>query len=133
MKLRPVKKFSYEPQTQTQTQEQKKAKAPRKKQENKLPSDEYKPMLPPTRFLVRETYSSKDPSKVVKQYLELSVKRFGEDIENAPMVYVQMYQESEFYTGYLKGKTVYLPLEMIYDLIDSLSDLSEECDKLGIE
>ena len=131
MKLKPVKKFSYEPQTQTQTQEQK--KTPRKKQENKLPSDEYKPMFPPTRFLVRETYSSKDPSKVVKQYLELSVKRFGEDDENAPMVYIQMYQESAFYTGYLKGKTVYLPLEMLYDLIDSLSDLSEECDRLGIE
>ena len=113
-------------------QEEPKRKAPRKKSENTLPSDEYKPMFPPMRFLVRETRSYKDPSKVVKQYIELSVKRFDDD-EALPMVYIQMYQESEFYTGYLKGKTVYFPLEMLYDVIDSLNDLSEECDKRHIE
>ena len=53
--------------------------------------------------------------------------------EAMPYVWVQMYQESEFYTGYLKGKTIYLPLEMLYDLIDGLNDLSEECDKRKIE
>lgn len=105
---------------------------PRKKTENKLPPDVYKPMFEPMRILVRETYSSKDSSKVIKQYLELSVKRFDDD-EALPYVWVQMYQESEFYTGYLKGKTVYLPLEMLYDFIDSLNDLSEECDKRHIE
>jgi hypothetical protein len=89
-------------------------------------------MFPPKRLLVRETPSSKDPSKVVKQYLEISVKRFDDD-EALPHVWVQMYQESEFYTGYLKGKTIYLPLEMLYDFIDGLNDLSEECDKRGIE
>lgn len=109
------------------------SKPAKKKQENKLPPDDYKPLFPPTRILVRESYSHKDPSKKVKQYLELSVKRFGEDIENAPMVYVQMYQESEFYTGYLKGKTIYLPLEFLYDFIDNLTELSEECDKRHIE
>lgn len=108
-------------------------KKTRKKGQNTLPSDEYKPMFKPTRILVRETPSSKDCTKMVKQYLELSVKRFGEDDENAPMVYVQMYQESDFYTGYLKGKTIYLPLEMLYDFIDSLTDLSEECDKRNIQ
>ena len=113
-------------------QEEPKEKAPRKKSENKLPSDEYKPMFPPMRFLVRETHSYKDPTKVVKQYIELSVKRFDDD-EALPMVYIQMYQESEFYTGYLKGKTVHFPLEMLYDVIDSLNDLSEECDKRHIE
>lgn len=113
-------------------QEESKEKAPKKKSENKLPSDEYKPMFKPIRFLVRETRSYKDPTKVVKQYIELSVKRFDDD-EAMPMVYMQMYQESEFYTGYLKGKTVHFPLEMLYDVIDNLTELSEECDKRHIE
>lgn len=128
MKLKPViKKMPVE-------KEEPKKKAPaKKKTENKLPPDEYRPMFEPMRILVRETPSNKDCTKIVKQYLELSVKRYGEDEVNQPMVYVQMYQESDFYTGYLKGKTVYLPLEMLYDFIDSLTDLSEECDRLGIE
>lgn len=128
MKLKPVKKLQ-RPEQQVTTP---KKEEPRKKKENRLPSDEYKPMFPPKRLLVRETPSSKDPSKVVKQYLEISVKRFDDD-EALPHVWVQMYQESEFYTGYLKGKTIYLPLEMLYDFIDGLNDLSEECDKRGIE
>lgn len=128
MKLKPIKKLQ-RPEQQVITP---KKKEPRKKQENKLPPDEYRPMFEPTRILVRETPSHKDPSKVVKQYLELSVKRFDDD-EAQPHVWVQMYQESDFYTGYLKGKTVYLPLEMLYDFIDGLNDLSEECDKRGIE
>lgn len=128
MKLKPVIK-------KTVTMEQPKKEEPKKQRKsgkNTLPPDTYKPMFEPTRFLVRETPSTKDMTKVVKQYIELSVKRFSDDEENAPMVYIQMYQESEFYTGYLKGKTVYLPLEMLYDLIDSLTDLSEECDKRHI-
>lgn len=124
MKLKPVKKLNVE------LQEEKPKK--KNKRENKLPPDEYKPMFEPTRILVKDNPSTKDITKRVKQYLELSVKRFGDDEVNQPMVYVQMYQESEFYTGYLKGKTVYLPLEMLYDFIDSLNDLSEECDKRGI-
>ena len=127
MKLRPVIK-------KIQKQEPpKETPAKRKKQENKLPPDVYTPMFEPKRLLIRETRSHKDPAKIIKQYLELSVKRFGEDEINQPMVYVQMYQESEFYTGYLKGKTVYLPLEMLYDFIDGLTDLSEECDRRHIE
>ena len=126
MKLKPViRKELNRPQEQEQ---------PKKtsKKENKLPPDVYHPMFEPTRILVRESASHKDPTKVVKQYLELSVKRF-DDEEAPPCVWIQMYQESEFYTGYLKGKTVYLPLEMLYDFIDGLSDLSEECEKRGIE
>lgn len=113
-------------------EEPKKESPAPKKTENKLPSDEYKPMFPPMRFLVRETRSYKDPTKVVKQFVELSVKRFDDD-EAMPMVYITMYQESEFYTGYLKGKTVHFPLEMLYDVIDNLTELSEECDKRHIE
>lgn len=123
MKLKPVKRKV-------------EASAPEPKQERKqkresLPKDEYHPMFPPIRFLVREEPSKKDPSKVVKQYLELSVKRYDDDAAQ-PYVWCTMYQESEFYTGYLKGKTIYLPLEMLYDLIDNLTELSDECDKRNI-
>ena len=128
MKLKP-KKVVVKPVKQEVEPPKKQTK---KREKNTLPSDEYQPMFTPIRFLVRETYSNKNGS-IVKQYLELSVKRFGDDDENAPMVYIQMYQESEFYTGYLKGKTVHFPLEMLYDVIDNLNDLSEECDKRHIE
>ena len=89
-------------------------------------------MFDPIRILVRETPSQKDPTKVVKQYLELSVKRFDDD-EALPFAWIQMYQESEFYTGYLKGKTIHLPLTKLVDLIDGLSDLSEEAENRHIE
>lgn len=124
MKLKPVIKKELKQTTTTKTTT--------KKKENTLPPAEYSPLFPPIRFLVRETPSYKDATKMVKQYLELSVKRYEDDDENAPTVYIQMYQESDFYTGYLKGKCVSLPIEMLYDLIDHLSDLSEECDKRNI-
>lgn len=131
MKLKPVKLKKEV--TEKVFEEPKKETTPAKKtkKENKLPPDVYKPMFEPTRILVRETPSAKSTG-TVKQYLELSVKRYDDD-EAMPFVWIQMYQESEFYTGYLKGKTVYLPLEMLYDLIDGLTDLSEECDKRKIE
>lgn len=136
MKLRTIRKLQKPTEQNVEEQPKKTLKkkdtTKKKKTENTLPSDEYKPMFPPTRILVREIPNYKEPSKVTKHYLELSVKRFKDDDENAPMVYVQMYQESDFYTGYLKGRTVYIPLEMLYDFIDGLSDLSEECDKRNI-
>ena len=135
MKLKPVVKKELKArmvQVKEETPKKKSNTKATKKQGNKLPPDEYKPMFPPTRILVKDAPSAKDPTKRVKQYLELSVKRF-DDEEAMPHVWVQMYQESEFYTGYLKGKTIYLPLEMLYDLIDGLTDLSEECDKRKIE
>ena len=134
MKLKPVIKKELKQKIEQQVKEtpKKEFKKTSKKQENKLPPDEYRPMFEPIRLLVRETPSQKDESKIVKQYIELTVKRFDDD-EALPFVWLQMYQESDFYTGYLKGKTVHLPLETLYDLIDSLSDLGEECDKRGIE
>lgn len=123
MKLKPVKRKVETPAPEP--------KQERKQKRESLPKDEYRPMFPPIRFLVREEPSKKDPSKVVKQYLELSVKRYDDDAAQ-PYVWCTMYQESEFYTGYLKGKTIYLPLEMLYDLIDNLTELSDECDKRNI-
>lgn len=112
--------------------EKEEPKKQRKSQENKLPPDEYQPMFEPIRFLVKETPSRKNPTQMVKQYLEISVKRYDDD-EALPFVWLQMYQESEFYTGYLKGKSVYLPLEMLYDLMEHLQTIDEECERLGIE
>lgn len=134
MKLKPTIKgcskvqFEHEEQKKIAEKEVKK----NNKTRTKLPPDEYKPMFEPIRILVRESPSQKDATKMVKQYLELSVKRYDDD-EALPFVWVQMYQESDFYTGYLKGKTIYLPLEMLYDFIDALDDLSEEADKRHIE
>ena len=129
MRLKPVRHKGLENRVQMQEE----TKKERKSSVNTLPPDVYKPMFEPIRFLVRETPSSKDYTKMVRQYLELSVKRSDDDYVNNPMVYVQMYQESDSYTGYLKGKTVYLPLDMLYDLIENLTELSEECDRRHIE
>ncbi len=101
-------------------------KTPKKK--SKLPKDGYTPLLPPKRFLVREFESLKDPDRIVKHYAEISVKRFDGDVENAPSVYIQMYQESDFYTGYLKGRCVSVPLSEVYTLIEELENLAEECE-----
>lgn len=133
MKFKPTVKGLKNLQTKEEVVEKPKTETKKEnKKENKLPSDSYKPMFEPIRFLVRETHSHKDPTKVVKQYLELSVKRF-DDEEALPFVWLSMYQESEFYTGYLKGKTTHFPLEMLYDVVDHLNELSEECDKRHIE
>lgn len=104
-------------------------KKKRKKQKNTLPPDKYEPMFEPVRVLVRDTETSKGP---LKQYLETSVMRFDDD-EAKPHVFVQMYQESDFYTGYLKGKSIYLPVESLADLIDMLDSIREECEERGIE
>ena len=122
MKLKPVKR------TPTIVSEVPKKE---KKSAQKLPPDTYKPMFEPIRFLVKKAKSMKDDSKVVKQYLEVSVKRFDDDAAQ-PTVFCTMYQESDFYTGYLKGKTIYFPLDALADVLDSLNEVSEKCDELNI-
>lgn len=132
MKLKPVKKKKLVPVEQSPVETPKTPEKRRKKKsESILPSNEYKPLLPPKRILVRE-FPQKNSAELGKLYLEVSVKRYGEDLENAPEVYLQMYQESDFYTGYRKGGS-HFPLEYLYDIIDLLTDLSEECDEEGIE
>lgn len=123
MKLKPIKKKLVLEEPKEEVKETKKKKS----SGNKLPSDSYKPLLPPKRILVRE-FPQKNSTKMGKLYVEISVKRYGEDLENAPEVYLQMYQESDFYTGYRKGGS-HFPLESLYDIIDLLSELSEECDR----
>ena len=124
MKLKPKKKLSI-------PEEKVEEKKPRgKSKPNDLPPDTYTPLFEPIRILIRETLDKN--MKPIRNYVEFSVKRYGGDDENAPEVYMQMYQESEFYTGYRKGRCVHFPLEELYDVIDSLSDLSEKCDEKGI-
>lgn len=127
MKLKAKRKL-----TPAETYEEKKPREKKEKSTKKLPPDIYKPIFDPMRFLVRESPSSKDPTNMVKQYLEISVKRFDDEI-GLPYVFIQMYQESNTYTGYLKGKSIYLPLEMLYDFIERLEEISTKCDELGIE
>ena len=126
MKLKPIKKKLVIEEQKEEVKEPKKKKS----SGNKLPSDSYKPLLPPKRILVRE-FQQKNTAKMGKLYVEISVKRYGEDEVNAPEVYLQMYQESEFYTGYRKGGS-HFPLEMLYDIIDLLTEVSEECDEHNI-
>ena len=120
MKLKPIKK-------KLVVEEEVKETKKKKSSGNKLPSDQYNPLLPPKRILVRE-FPQKNTAKMGKMYVEISVKRYGEDEVNAPEVYIQMYQESDFYTGYRKGGS-HFPLELLYDIMDLLSELSEECDE----
>lgn len=129
MKLKPtIKKGVKLTPTQPQQKSEEKPKTNRQKKDN---TDGYQPMFPPKRFLVRETPSTKG-NGMVKQYIEISVKRFDDD-EAAPFLWLQMYQESELYTGYMKGKCIYLPLEMYGDLIENLEEIDEECEKRNIE
>lgn len=128
MKLRPVKRTELKKSVTPQEEQPKK----REKKENKLPSDGYRPMFPPMRFLVREYPSFKNPEKINRDYIEMSVKRFDDD-EAPACVFVQMYRESEAYTGYLKGKTVHFPISALGDVLENLESVSDKCEELNIE
>lgn len=130
MKLKPIKRKELKKSVEVapvQEEPKKKEKKP-----NKLPPDGYTPMFPPVRFLVREYSSFKDPMKKVKDYIEISVKRWDDD-EAPACCFMTMYRESEAYTGYLKGKTVHFPIEMFSEVIEKLNDASDECEERHIE
>ena len=128
MKLRPVKRTELKKSVTPQEEQPKK----REKKENKLPPDGYRPMFPPMRFLVREYPSFKNPEKINRDYIEMSVKRFDDD-EAPACVFVQMYRESEAYTWYLKGKTVHFPISALGDVLENLESVSDKCEELNIE
>lgn len=128
MKLRPVKRTELKKSVTPQEEQPKK----REKKENKLPPDGYRPTFPPMRFLVREYPSFKNPEKINRDYIEMSVKRFDDD-EAPACVFVQMYRESEAYTGYLKGKTVHFPISALGDVLENLESVSDKCEELNIE
>lgn len=124
MKLRPVKRKVEAPPPPPPKKERKKSK-------NTLPSDEYKPIYEPIRFLVSDKASNKDPEKRVKHYLEVKIVRSNDEF-GLPMCQISTYQESEFYTGYLKGKSITLPVSEIATLTETLSDLEDQCARDGL-
>lgn len=129
MKLKVTKKLSA---VRDSVEKKQEVKKPEKKEKQDKFVDEYKPMFPPIRFLAREFLNTKGDT--VKQYLELTVKRFDDDYA-LPFLWITMYQESPFYTGYLKGKTVYLPLDNFNDLfsnLDNLKKIAEEKELFGM-
>ena len=119
MKLKVTKKLSV---VRDSVEKKQEVKKPEKKEKQDKFVDEYKPMFPPIRFLSREFLNSKGDT--IKQYLELTVKRFDDDYA-LPFLWITMYQESPFYTGYLKGKTIYLPLDNFNDLLSNLDEIKK--------
>ena len=126
-----IRKLKIKAKVQEPKEEPRKKK---KRSENTLPSDEYKPIFEPVRKLVRECKSYKDGTPM-KDYLEISVKRWGEEDtdEAMPYMYIQMYRESSSYTGYLSGKTIYFPLERFDDVIEVLFALAQKCEEERVE
>ncbi|MBR5215336.1 MAG: hypothetical protein IKV80_03830 [Bacteroidales bacterium] len=90
-----------------------------KKQYRELPPDEYKDEIPPRELELDET------NKLV-----ISVKRGGE--YGLPHVDIRHYVTTERFTGFTK-KGVNFPLEFLYELLDTLHDVSDECDRKGLE
>lgn len=71
--------------------------------------DEYEVLYEPKRVLVSETPSYKGDD-IIRKYVEVSVKRAGEF--GLPTLFIQEYQESNRYTGYLRGRCVTIPLKL---------------------
>ena len=94
--------------------EEKKAKQP-----EKLPPDDYKDEVTPREIVLDET------GKLV-----ISVKRGGD--YGLPHVDIRHFVTTERFTGFTK-KGVNFPLEFLYELMDLLKEVSDECDRKGLE
>ena len=93
-------------------------KAP-KEQTRKLPPDDYKDEIEPKEIVLSEN------GKLV-----FSVKRGGE--YGLPCVDIRHYVTTERFTGFTK-KGINFPLELLMELIDTLQEVSDECDRKGLE
>lgn len=96
-------------------------KAPEVKEEKTrpLPPDDYKDEITPKELVLDES------GKLI-----ISVKRGGD--YGLPHVDIRHYVTTERFTGFTK-KGVNFPLEVLYDLIDLLHEVSDECDRKGLE
>ena len=95
--------------------------------------DTYEPIVVSEKRIQTKDYYDKN-MKLCKQYVEVRVQRDDDDDDlGLPYVVVQMYLESERYTGYMKGRYIKFPLEMLDDFMDTLIDVSETCDRKKIE
>lgn len=84
-----------------------------------LPSDEYKDEIPPKEIILDEN------GKLV-----ISVKRGGEF--GLPCVDIRHFVTTERFTGFTR-KGVNFPLELLLELVDLLREVSDECDRKGLE
>lgn len=89
------------------------------KQTYKLPPDEYKDEIEPKELELDET------GKLV-----ISVKRGGD--YGLPHIDIRHFVTTDRFTGFTK-KGINFPLEFLYELMDLLQEVSDECDKKGLE
>ena len=99
--------------------EQKKTVEKTSKSEGRLPSDEYKDEIEPKEIVLDEN------GKLI-----ISVKRGGE--YGLPCVDIRHYVTTERFTGFTR-KGVNFPLELLLELVDTLREVSDECDRKGLE
>lgn len=90
-----------------------------KKATRTLPPDEYKDEIEPRELELDET------GKLV-----ISVKRGGDF--GLPHVDIRHFVTTDRFTGFTK-KGINFPLEFLYELIDLLNEVSDECDEKGLE
>ena len=100
-------------------EEPKVVEKPPKEQARSLPPDDYKDEIEPKELVLSEN------GKLV-----FSVKRGGEF--GLPCVDVRHFATTERYTGFTK-KGINFPLEFLMELIDMLTEVSDECDRKGLE
>ena len=91
----------------------------RKSHKNQLPPDTYKDEIEPKRINIDEGID-----------LVFSVKRGGEN--GLPRVDIRTYVKTENYEGFTK-KGINFSLEYLYDIIDTLNDVNEECSAKGLD
>lgn len=98
-------------------------KTPEVKKEEKraktLPPDDYKDEIEPKELILDET------TKLV-----VSVKRGGD--YGLPHVDIRHFVTTERFTGFTK-KGINFPLEFLLELMDMLHEVSDECDRKGLE
>lgn len=87
--------------------------------QNTLPPDTYRDEIEPKRINIDEGID-----------LVFSVKRGGEN--GLPRVDIRQYVKTENYEGFTK-KGVNFSLEYLYDIIDILNDVNEECSAKGLD
>ena len=110
---------------------------PEKISKNNLPSDDYEPIFEPVKVPLRE-YEGKNGDPV-RQSLIMKIMRNKYD-DGKVYFYATMWQDSESYTGFMKGKTILFPIGRLDDVIGYMCEVIRECegnemleDEMGVE
>lgn len=119
MAIKVARKIQRTPITEDKPEVKKEEKKKSEKTEKQLPPDEYKDEIEPKEIVLDET------GKLV-----ISVKRGGD--YGLPHVDIRHYVTTERFTGFTK-KGVNFPLEFLLELLDMLQEVSDECDRKGLE